>query len=135
MIILFNSKFFFSLRLKSIINKSGLNLSKPSILQLSNELSTFIVKGASYAADDGCNDDLVACMFLFGWATDQTYFKELTDNDIRKTMMKEQQDALEQDMAPFGFIINGLEDENYGESVDEFGTRWTPVVRDYTTDW
>ena len=100
-----------------------------------NELSTFIVKGASYAADDGCNDDLVACMFLFGWATDQTYFKELTDNDIRKTMMKEQQDALEQDMAPFGFIINGLEDENYGESVDEFGTRWTPVVRDYTTDW
>ena len=36
---------------------------------------------------------------------------------------------------PFGFIINGLEDENYGESVDEFGTRWTPVVRDYTTDW
>ncbi len=100
-----------------------------------NELSTFIVKGASYTADDGCNDDLVACMFLFGWATDQTYFKELTDNDIRKTMMKEQQDALEQDMAPFGFIINGLEDENYGESVDEFGTRWTPVVRDYTTDW
>ena len=75
-----------------------------------NELSTFISKGASYTADDGCNDDLVACMFMFGWATDQTYFKELTDNYIRMTMMKEQQDALEQDMAPFGFILNGIDD-------------------------
>ncbi len=100
-----------------------------------NELSTFIVKGSSFQADDGCNDDCVACLFIFGWATDQTYFKELTDNDIRKTMMAEQQDMLEQDMAPFGFVINGLEDENVGEMVDEYGTRWAPVVRDYTTDW
>jgi hypothetical protein len=100
-----------------------------------NELSTFIVKGSSFQADDGCNDDCVACLFIFGWATDQTYFKELTDNDIRKTMMAEQQDMLEQDMAPFGFVINGLEDENVGEMVDEYGTRWAPVVRDYNTDW
>jgi len=100
-----------------------------------NELSTFIIKGSSFQADDGCNDDCVACLFLFGWATDQTYFKELTDNDIRKTMMAEQQDMLEQDMAPFGFVVNGLEDENIGEMVDEYGTRWAPVVRDYTTDW
>ena len=99
-----------------------------------NELSTFIIKGASYAADDGCNDDLVACMFIFGWATDQTYFKELTDNDIRMTMMKEQQDALEQDMAPFGFIMNGIDDP-FEDEVDEYGTRWSPVVRDYTTNW
>ena len=100
-----------------------------------NELSTFIVRGSSYQADDGCNDDLVACMFMFAWATDQTYFKELTDNDIRKTMIKEQQDMLEQDMAPFGFIVNGLEDENIGEVVDEYGTRWNPVVRDHSSNW
>ena len=100
-----------------------------------NELSTFIVKGSSFTADDGCNDDCVACLFIFGWATDQTYFKELTDNDIRKTMLKEQQDALEQDMAPFGFVVTGLEDENIGDMVDEYGTRWSAVVRDYRTDW
>ena len=99
-----------------------------------NELSTFIIKGSSYSADDGCNDDLVACMFIFGWATDQTYFKELTDNDIRMTMMKEQQDALEQDMAPFGFIVNGIDDP-FDDEVDEYGTRWTTVVRDYNTNW
>jgi hypothetical protein len=101
-----------------------------------NELSTFIVKGSSHTADDGCNDDLVACMFMFAWATDQTYFKELTDSDVRNIMMREQQEALEQDMAPFGFIVTGLEDENIGQMVDEYGTKWSPIVRqDYNTDW
>ena len=100
-----------------------------------NELSTFIVKGSSFEADDGCTDDLVACMFIFSWATDQTYFKELTNNDVREQMYKDQQDQLEQDMAPFGFVINGLEDENIGEAVDEYGTRWSPIVRQYDTDW
>lgn len=100
-----------------------------------NELSTFIVKGHSFEADEGCTDDLVACMFLFAWATDQTYFKELTDVDIRATMMREQQDALEQDMAPFGFVVTGLEEENIGEMVDEYGTKWNPVVRDHGTNW
>ena len=118
--------------LKQLIEDNKLIVEDYDII---NELSTFIVKGSSFAADDGCNDDCVACLFIFGWATDQTYFKELTDNDIRKTMLKEQQDALEQDMAPFGFVVTGLEDENIGEMVDEYGTRWAAVVRDYTTDW
>ena len=100
-----------------------------------NELSTFIVKGSSFEADDGCNDDLVACMFIFCWATDQTYFKELTNNDVREQMFKDQQDQLEQDMAPFGFVVNGLEDENVGEMVDEYGTKWNPIVRQYDTNW
>ena len=104
-------------------------------LDIISELSTFIVKGKSFEADEGCTDDLVACLFMFCWAIDQTYFKELTDVNIRMTMMKEQQDALEQDMAPFGFIVTGLEEENIGEIVDEYGTKWSPVVRDHRTDW
>jgi hypothetical protein len=102
---------------------------------LINELSTFIVKGSSWEADDGCNDDLVSCGFLFAWATDQTYFKELTDTDVRMKMINENQYAMEQDMAPFGFIVDGLEDENIGEMVDDYGTRWSPVVRDYKSNW
>jgi len=104
-------------------------------LDMISELSTFIIKGSSFQADEGCTDDLVACLFMFAWTTDQTYFKELTDMDIRSTMMKEQQDALEQDMAPFGFVVTGLEDENIGEVIDEYGTRWNPVVRDYGSNW
>jgi len=104
-------------------------------LEVITELTTFIIKGQSFEADEGCNDDLVACLFMFAWATDQQYFKELSDQDIRATMMKEQQDMLEQDMAPFGFVIDGLEEENIGNMVDEYGTRWNPVVRDYGSDW
>ena len=100
-----------------------------------NELSTYIVKGQSWEADEGCTDDLVACGFLFAWASDQTYFKELTDLDIRMRMIKENQEALEQDMAPFGFVVTGLEDENIGEVIDEYGTRWNPIVRDYGSNW
>ena len=100
-----------------------------------SELCTFSVKGQSFEADEGCNDDLVSCLFLFAWATDQLYFKELSDLDVRATMLREQQDLLEQDMAPFGFIVDGLEDENIGEMVDEYGTRWNPVVRDYGSNW
>jgi len=104
-------------------------------LQIISELSTFIVKGQSFEADDGCTDDLVACLFMFAWATDQTYFKELTDMDIRQTMMAEQQDMLEQDMAPFGFIDNGVDDPLDSTTVDEYGTRWSPVVRTHDSDW
>ena len=100
-----------------------------------NELSTFIVKGSSFEADDGCTDDLVACMFIFGWATDQTYFKELTNNDIRQQMFAEQQDQIEQDMAPFGFVVNGLEEENVGQMIDEYGTKWNPIIRSYKSNW
>ena len=100
-----------------------------------NELSTFIVKGSSFEADDGCTDDLVACMFIFAWTTDQQYFKELTDHNIRQQMYKEQQNQLEQDMAPFGFVVNGLEEENTGGMTDEYGTRWAPVVRTYDSNW
>jgi hypothetical protein len=118
--------------LKQLVEDNKLILEDYDII---NELSTFIVKGSSFEADDGCNDDLVACLFIFAWLTDQTYFKELTNNDIRRVMMNEQQDMLEQDMAPFGFIVNGLEDENIGEMVDEYGTRWSPIVRDSSRSW
>ena len=36
---------------------------------------------------------------------------------------------------PFGFVVTGLEDENIGTIVDEYGTKWNPVVRDNNTDW
>ena len=45
--------------------------------------------------------------------TNQTYFKELTNVDIRERMFLEQQDQLEQDMFPFGFMDNGIDDETW----------------------
>jgi hypothetical protein len=102
---------------------------------LINEWSTFILKGQSYEAEDGHTDDLAMCCVLFGWLVQQTYFKELTDDDIRARMYAEQQGQLEQDMAPFGFMDDGLQSP-FGETIiDEYGTRWSPVVRSYDSDW
>ena len=116
--------------LKQLIESDKLLIPDYDIM---SELSTFIVKGSSWQADDGCTDDLVACLFIFAWAVDQVYFKELTDNDIRERMFLEQKDQLEQDMAPFGFIDNGIDEPEV--EIDEYGTRWTTVVRDHNSDW
>jgi hypothetical protein len=96
------------------------------------ELSTYILKGKDkYEAEEGSNDDLVACLVMFAWLSNQTYFKELTDQDIRSRLVDEQQNMLEQDMAPFGFIEDGLEqDESY---KDPYGTTWTPIT--YKKGW
>ena len=116
--------------LKQLIESDKLLIPDYDIM---SELSTFVVKGSSHQADDGCTDDLVACLFIFAWAVDQTYFKELTDNDIRERMYAEQKEQLEQDMAPFGFIDNGIDEPEV--EIDEYGTRWTTVVRDHNSDW
>ena len=116
--------------LKQLIESDKLLIPDYDIM---SELSTFVVKGSSHQADDGCTDDLVACLFIFAWAVDQTYFKELTDNDIRERMYAEQKEQLEQDMAPFGFVDNGIDEPEV--EVDEYGTRWTTVVRDHNSDW
>ena len=103
---------------------------------LINELSTYIVKGNQFEAEKGANDDLVMCLVLMSWAMDQKYFKELTDVNIRANMLKEQQNQLDQDMSPFGFVDDGVNDPHPDKDVDEYGTRWTPVkVRDYDSDW
>ena len=67
--------------------------------ELIEELSTFVQHGQSYQAEEGHNDDLAMCCVLFGWMTNQQYFKELTDIDLREKMFLEHQNQLEQDLS------------------------------------
>ena len=105
------------------------------------ELTTFISKGQSYESDEGATDDLVMCMVLFGWLTDQTYFKELTNMDIRKQLWRDKQELIDQDMAPFGFVLDGIHNEDglaIGESIHEYGSTFSPVVhsnKEWLEDW
>ena len=89
--------------------------------EIISELTTFAQKHNSFEAEEGCNDDLAMCLVIFAWLVAQDYFKEMTDNDIRKRIYEEQKNQIEQDMAPFGFIANGLEDESF---VDNNGDTW-----------
>ncbi len=88
------------------------------------ELSTYIRKGSSFQAEEGSNDDLVTCLVIFAWLSNQRYFKELTDQDVRARLYQDQQHAIEQDMAPFGFVEDGLEEDVI---IDDKGERWVPV--------
>jgi len=104
--------------LKTMIEDSKLLTCDYEII---SELTTFAQKHNSFEAEEGCNDDLAMCLVLFAWLVAQDYFKEMTDNDIRKRIYEEQRNQIEQDMAPFGFINNGLDDESF---VDKDGDLW-----------
>ena len=80
------------------------------------ELTTFIQKGQSFAAEEGCNDDLTMCLVIFGWMAMQEYFKEMHDNDVRARIYADQRDSIEQDMAPFGFVDDGLEEDQFRDA-------------------
>ncbi len=104
--------------LKSIIEDDKLITNDYEII---SELTTFAQKHQSFEAEEGCNDDLAMCLVIFAWLVQQDYFKEMSDNDIRKRIYEDQKNQIEQDMAPFGFIQTGLESESF---VDEDGDRW-----------
>ena len=112
--------------LKTMIEDSKLLTCDYEII---SELTTFAQKHNSFEAEEGCNDDLAMCLVLFAWLVAQDYFKEMTDNDIRKRIYEEQRNQIEQDMAPFGFIANGLDDESFVDKdgdlwhIDEYGDR------------
>ena len=86
-----------------------------------SELTTFSQKHNSFEAEEGCNDDLAMCLVLFAWLVAQDYFKEMTDNDVRKRMYEEQKNQIEQDMAPFGFVNDGLGQDSF---IDKDGELW-----------
>ena len=107
-----------SLNLKAMIESDKLLFKDYEII---SELTTFISKHNSFEAEEGCNDDLAMCLVIYAWLVAQDYFKELTDQDIRKRLYEEQKNQIEQDMSPFGFIVDGLDNSSF---VDADGDRW-----------
>jgi hypothetical protein len=107
------------LNLKTLIEDNKITFTDFEII---NELTTFVQKGNSFEAEDGRNDDLVMCLVMYSWLILQDYFKELTDQDIRKRIYEEQKNQVEQDMSPFGFIVDGVNNED--TFVDKDGDRW-----------
>ena len=106
------------LNLKTMIEENKLLFSDYDIM---SELTTFIQKHNSFEAEEGCNDDLAMCLVIYAWLVAQDYFKELTDQDVRKRLYEEQKNQIEQDMSPFGFISDGMDDDSF---VDGDGDRW-----------
>jgi len=107
-----------ALNLKTLIEEDKLLSCDYEIM---SELTTFIQKNNSFEAEEGCNDDLAMCLVIYAWLVAQDYFKELTDQDVRKRLYEEQKNQIEQDMAPFGFMDDGMGEDSF---VDADGDHW-----------
>ena len=107
-----------ALNLKTLVEENKLLFCDYDIM---SELTTFIQKSNSFEAEEGCHDDLAMCLVIYAWLVAQDYFKELTDQDVRKRLYDEQKNQIEQDMAPFGFMSDGLDE---GSFVDVDGDLW-----------
>jgi len=108
--------------LKALIEDDKLLIPDYDII---SELATFVSSADTFSAEEGANDDLVMTLVLFAWLVDQQYFKELSSQNIRDNLYKNQLSELDDLTTPFGIIDNGLNQQEY--EVDSEGTVWTKV--------
>ena len=94
--------------------------------ELIAELSTFIAKGTSFEAEEGSHDDLVMCLVLFSWMTNQQFFSELTNTDVKARMHEEQMKQIEEEQLPT-FLAGHLDIDEGQKSFVESGTLWNIV--------
>ncbi len=84
---------------KSMVESDRMELNDKNLIE---ELFRFTQRNNSYEAEEG-HDDLVMCCVLFGWAANQSYFKELTNVDVRRNLYLQNLKAIEDSIAPFVF--------------------------------
>ena len=96
--------------LKTLIEENKLIVESRDII---SELTTFVFYKGKYQAEVGHHDDLTMTLVLFGWLTQQPYFRDLLDINIREELYADKIKAIEADLVPFGFIDDGrdLDDE------------------------
>ena len=90
--------------LKTLIESDSLLVNDWDII---TEISTFIQLRNLFAADSDCHDDLVMCLILFGWLANTQFFKDVTNVDMRKMIFAAEALRLENEIIPFGFILDG----------------------------
>ena len=95
--------------LKQLVERDQLIVNDENILW---EFGRFVGKNNTFKAEEGAHDDLVMCLVLFAWLTDQQYFKEAIDvTGLRGALLAQAGPAWgEEDLNPFGMVDTGLDD-------------------------
>lgn len=109
--------------MKSLIEDYKLTFQDFNII---SELSTFINKRNSYEADEGANDDLVMCLVLFSWMTNQPFFSDLCQTNIKEKLYREKMAQIDNEMLPSPIYNDGTSssDSRYVED----GSVWEIVT-------
>lgn len=101
---------------KSLVEGTKLLIHDPEIIE---EISTFIEVRGTHKADEGYHDDLVMCLVLFAWATNEPFFKDLTDTNLRKVLYEDQFKQIEENLTPFGIINTGISEKEAPEIIGD----------------
>lgn len=94
--------------IKSLIEDKKLLIFDADVI---GELSTFTEKGQTFQADEGYHDDLAMSLVLFGWVTTNSFFSDLTNVNVREGLFNAEMRMIENELTPFGEIIDGTEPE------------------------
>ena len=94
--------------IKSLIEDKKLLIHDADII---GELSVFTEKGQTFQADEGYHDDLAMTLVLFGWITTNSFFTDLTNVNVREGLFNAEMRMIENDLTPFGEIVDGSEPE------------------------
>ena len=94
------------------------------------ELTTFVsnTKTGKYEAEEGCHDDLVMSLVVFGWLVAQKYFRESSEqeSDLRLKLEDENRNWIDEELTPARFMIDdGLSEDT---EVDSSGNVWVATV-------
>jgi len=83
------------------------------------EFLTFSVdaRSGSYKAENGKHDDCVMTLVLFAWMSDEQYFKDTYDMNMRTNIVENEN---EENYLPFGFLDDGVEEYVPEEERDPF---------------
>ena len=98
-----------------------------------SELTTFSKKKLSYEAEANKHDDIVMGLVLFGWLTDQQYFKEMTDINTSAILRERTATQIDNELLPFGFTQTSLSPPRQSPAYHEALNNNIPY-REYVED-
>ena len=99
------------------------------------EMSTFISKGQSFEASQGNHDDLMMNLVLFGYFTHTQFFGDLLGVDMKTVLFEKQVEEIDDDVVPFGFIDDGIDDALTIEEHMDRNTNWLLDAREQPYEW
>lgn len=88
------------------------------------ELNVFSKKNASYEAEAGHNDDLVMCLVLFAWLSQDKVFKEESGEDIMLALRENNEDIVMENLVSFGFRYDASEEYEISSMEQSADGQW-----------
>lgn len=74
-----------------------------------SELTSFVLDGQSWKAEEGKTDDVVMTLVMFSWMTTQKYFKDIVNHDLRKQLQLEKLNQMDDETIAGPIIDDGLD--------------------------